>query len=208
MSLVVFGQGRIGRVNERRASEFHQRGDSRRSHKTSLLWALAATPQRHGAAATGQRHRALFARTRIVVGGPRRQSGAEGALARLERAHRTRLPWRADRWRIAVAAAAAVVVCVVVVVVAGWLCERSVDGGVAGGGAIGLVEGGSAGGRGAVVDAVVVVQRWVIAIGTKIQLPDTLPITLNCAIGIINWSNWVKGANYQLIITNYWDNIA
>ena len=32
-------------------------------------------------------------------------------------------------------------------------------------------------------------QRWVIAIETKIQLPNTLPIVLNCVIGIINWSN-------------------
>ena len=29
-------------------------------------------------------------------------------------------------------------------------------------------------------------QRWVIAIKTKIQLPNTLPIILNCVIGIIN----------------------
>jgi len=29
-------------------------------------------------------------------------------------------------------------------------------------------------------------QRWVIAIETKIQLPNTLPIILNCAVGIIN----------------------
>ena len=29
-------------------------------------------------------------------------------------------------------------------------------------------------------------QRWVIAIKTKIQLPNTLPTILNCAIGIIN----------------------
>ena len=29
-------------------------------------------------------------------------------------------------------------------------------------------------------------QRWVIAIQTKIQLPNTLPIILNCVIGIIN----------------------
>ena len=31
-----------------------------------------------------------------------------------------------------------------------------------------------------------VCQRWVIAIETKIQLPNTLPIILNCAIGIID----------------------
>ena len=31
-----------------------------------------------------------------------------------------------------------------------------------------------------------VAQRWVVAIETKIQLPNTLPIILNCAIGIIN----------------------
>jgi len=29
-------------------------------------------------------------------------------------------------------------------------------------------------------------QRWVIAIKAKIQLPNTLPIILNCVIGIIN----------------------
>ncbi len=29
-------------------------------------------------------------------------------------------------------------------------------------------------------------QRWVIAIISKIQLPNTLPIILNCVIGIIN----------------------
>ena len=46
-------------------------------------------------------------------------------------------------------------------------------------------------------------QRWVIAIETKIQLPNTLPIILNCVIGIINWSNWVEKANFQLLITNY-----
>ena len=45
-------------------------------------------------------------------------------------------------------------------------------------------------------------QRWVIAIKTKIQLPNTLPIIFNCVIGIINWSNWVKRANFQLLITN------
>jgi len=28
--------------------------------------------------------------------------------------------------------------------------------------------------------------RWVIAIQTKIQLPNTLPIILNCVIGVIN----------------------
>jgi len=29
-------------------------------------------------------------------------------------------------------------------------------------------------------------QRWIIAIKTKTQLPNTLPIILNCVIGIIN----------------------
>jgi hypothetical protein len=29
-------------------------------------------------------------------------------------------------------------------------------------------------------------QRWVIAIKTKIQLPNTVPIILNCVIGIIH----------------------
>jgi hypothetical protein len=29
-------------------------------------------------------------------------------------------------------------------------------------------------------------QRWVIAIKTKVQLPNTLPIISNCVIGIIN----------------------
>jgi hypothetical protein len=33
---------------------------------------------------------------------------------------------------------------------------------------------------------VIHIQRWVIAIKTKIQLPNTLPIILNCVIGIIN----------------------
>jgi hypothetical protein len=42
-----------------------------------------------------------------------------------------------------------------------------------------------------------------IAVKTKIQLPNTLPIILSCVIGIINWSNWVKKANFQLLITNY-----
>jgi len=33
---------------------------------------------------------------------------------------------------------------------------------------------------------VIHIQRWVIAIKTKIQLPNTLPIILHCVIGIIN----------------------
>ena len=41
------------------------------------------------------------------------------------------------------------------------------------------------GGRGA-SGLVAALQRWVIAIETKIQLPNTLPIILNFVIGIIN----------------------
>jgi hypothetical protein len=33
---------------------------------------------------------------------------------------------------------------------------------------------------------IALVQRWVIAIKTKIQLPNTLPIILNCVISIIS----------------------
>ena len=50
---------------------------------------------------------------------------------------------------------------------------------------VGLEEEGAQGGevgRGGVARG----QRWAIAIETKIQLPSTLPIVLNCVIGIIN----------------------
>jgi len=55
------------------------------------------------------------------------------------------------------------------------------------------------GGRGPL--AARVVQRWVIAVEIKIQLPNTLLCILNCVIGFVNWSYWVKEANFQLLIT-------
>jgi hypothetical protein len=44
-------------------------------------------------------------------------------------------------------------------------------------------------------------QRWVIAIETKIQLANTLPIILNCVIGVINLINWANKSKFS--ITNY-----
>jgi len=37
----------------------------------------------------------------------------------------------------------------------------------------------------------------------KVQLPNKLPINLNCVIDISDWSNWVEKDNFQLLITNY-----
>jgi len=41
--------------------------------------------------------------------------------------------------------------------------------------------------RGLTSDWLASEQRWVIAVKTKIQLPNTLPIILSCVIGIIKW---------------------
>jgi hypothetical protein len=51
-------------------------------------------------------------------------------------------------------------------------------------------------------EAVVVVgQRWVNAIETKIQLPNTLLIILNCVTGIVDWSNWDNKRQFSITKT-------
>jgi len=45
--------------------------------------------------------------------------------------------------------------------------------------------------------------RWAIAINKKINYQIDCQLFLNWVIGIINWSNWVKKAKFQILITNY-----